>query len=83
MGRDKGVWAAMHAHFADGPDMESVMTDGTIVRAHACAAGAPQGLAEQQNQVSGRSKGGTTEIHVMAPRAIGRTLSLQAVRQRM
>ena len=54
----------MHAHFADDPDMESIMTDGTIVRAHACAAGAPQG----------RSKGGfTTKIHVMTD-ALGNPL---------
>ena len=64
---DKGVWAAMHRHFADDPDMESVMVDGTIVRAHACAAGAPQGhIPERQDQALGRSAGGfTTKIHVM------------------
>lgn len=64
---DKGVWAAMHAYFANDPDMESIMIDGTIVRAHACAAGAPQGcLTEPQDQALGRSKGGfTTKIHVM------------------
>jgi len=28
------------AHFADDPDMENVMLDSTIVRAHPCAAGA-------------------------------------------
>ncbi|VFN02875.1 MAG: hypothetical protein BECKG1743D_GA0114223_104064, partial [Candidatus Kentron sp. G] len=40
---DKGIWEQMHAYFADDPDMESIMIDGTVVRAHACAAGAPQG----------------------------------------
>ena len=64
---DKGVRTAMHRHFADDPDMESVMVDGTIVRAHACAAGAPQGhLPEPSDQALGRSAGGfTTKIHVM------------------
>ena len=51
------------------------MIDGTIVRAHACAAGAPQGhLAEPQDQALGRSKGGfTTKIHVMVD-ALGNPL---------
>jgi len=64
---DKGVWTTMHTHFADNPDMESIMTDGTIVRAHACAAGAPRKQSDEpENQALGRSKGGfTTKIHVM------------------
>ena len=72
---DKGVWAAMHAHFANDPDMECIMIDGTIVRAHACSAGAPQGhLAEPKDQALGRSKGGfTTKIHVMVD-ALGNPL---------
>ena len=37
---DKGVWGRMLEHFADDPDMENGMIDSTIVRAHACAAGA-------------------------------------------
>ena len=37
---DKGVWEALFAHFANDPDMESVMLDSTVVRAHPCAAGA-------------------------------------------
>jgi transposase len=37
---DKGIWDRMMVHFADDPDMENVMLDGTIVRAHPCAAGA-------------------------------------------
>jgi len=72
---DKGIWTAMHLHFANDPDMESIMIDGTIVRAHACAAGAPQGhLAEPEDQALGRSKGGfTTKIHVMVD-ALGNPL---------
>lgn len=64
---DKSIWAAIHSHFSDGPDMESIMIDGTIVRAHACAAGAPQKcLSDAPDQALGRSKGGfTTKIHVM------------------
>jgi transposase len=37
---ESGVWEAMLNHFADDPDMESVLLDSTIVRAHPCAAGA-------------------------------------------
>ena len=37
---DHGVWEQMMAYFADDPDMENVMLDGSIVRAHPCAAGA-------------------------------------------
>ena len=38
---DKSVWQWMHEHFVDDPDLESVMPDSTIVRAHSCSAGAP------------------------------------------
>ena len=37
---DNGIWERMLAHFVDDPDMENGMVDSTIVRAHACAAGA-------------------------------------------
>ena len=37
---DNGVWERMLAHFATDPDMENGIVDTTIVRAHACAAGA-------------------------------------------
>jgi transposase len=39
---DKGVWEQMHAHFVDDPDMEHLIIDSTVVRAHSCAAGAPK-----------------------------------------
>ena len=37
---DNGVWERMFEQLADAPDMENGMVDRTIVRAHACAAGA-------------------------------------------
>lgn len=37
---DNGVWERMLAYFAGDPDMENGLIDSTIVRAHACAAGA-------------------------------------------
>ncbi len=35
-----GVFDAMFDYFSDDVDMESVMPDSTVVRAHPCAAGA-------------------------------------------
>lgn len=37
---EAGIWQAMFEYFVQDPDMESVMVDSTIVRAHPCAAGA-------------------------------------------
>ena len=37
---DKGVWERMHQHFVHDPDMEHLIIDSTVVRAHPCAAGA-------------------------------------------
>ena len=38
---DQGVWAQMHQHCSDDPDLEYLIIDSTVVRAHPCAAGAP------------------------------------------
>ena len=40
---DKGIWYKMLYYFARDPDMEYIMVDSTILRAHACAAGAKGG----------------------------------------
>lgn len=62
---DRDVWEKMHQHFADDPDMESVLLDSTIVRAHPCAAGAAHASGGQAEQALGRSRGGfSTKIHV-------------------
>jgi transposase len=59
---EKGVWEAMHRFFVDDPDMESVLMDSTIVRAHPCAAGARK---SDEDPALGRSRGGfSTKIHV-------------------
>ena len=34
------VWTDMLQYFADDPDMENLLIDSTIIRAHPCAAGA-------------------------------------------
>lgn len=36
------MWREMFEHFADDPDMEKLMVDSSVVRAHACAAGASE-----------------------------------------
>jgi len=49
---DNGVWEAMHLHFADDPDMENLIIDSTVVRAHPCAAGASKKTEAKKNRLS-------------------------------
>jgi transposase len=37
---EKGIWYKMLYYFQEDADMEYIMVDSTILRAHACAAGA-------------------------------------------
>jgi putative transposase len=37
---ERGVWYKMLYYFAQDPDMHALMIDSTVLRAHACAAGA-------------------------------------------
>ena len=39
---ERGIWERMHEHFIEEPDMEYLIIDSTVVRAHQCAGGAPQ-----------------------------------------
>lgn len=39
---ERGVWERMHQHFAGDADMEYLIMDSTITRAHPSAAGATQ-----------------------------------------
>jgi transposase len=60
----KDLWNEILSFFAQGSDVESVMIDGSIVRAHACASGYKKN--SQEEQALGRSKGGfTTKIHAL------------------
>lgn len=62
---DKGIWQRLHQHFADDPDLEHLILDSTIVRAHPCAAGALKKKGGQAEQAVGYSRGGfSTKIHV-------------------
>jgi transposase len=39
---DLGVWERLFTAVAGDPDLQAVMIDATVIRAHACAAGAPK-----------------------------------------
>src|SRR4051794_36767154 len=55
---DKGIWEQLHEHFIEDPDMEWLLIDSTVVRAHPCAAGAPKAHGGQTEQALGKSVGG-------------------------
>ena len=62
---DKGIWERLFEYCIEDPDLEYVMMDATIVRAHACAAGLEKD--SHNKEALGRSKGGyTTKIHILA-----------------
>jgi transposase len=66
------IWERMFNYFKEDPDMEWVVIDSTVVRAHACAAG--YGKDSQSQEALGRSKGGfSTKIHILTD-ALGNPL---------
>ena len=68
---DREVWTKMLDNFSEDPDMEWLLLDSSVVRAHPCAAGALQKNGGQAAQGLGRSRGGfSTKIHV-AVEALG------------
>jgi transposase len=68
----KYVWSNFLEFCASDPDLEYVMIDATIVRAHACAAG----YGDQESQGLGRSQGGfTSKIHAKVD-ALGNPLKI-------
>lgn len=50
---DLGVWGRLFDQVAGDPDLQAVLIDATVVRAHACAAGAPQKTATRRRKASG------------------------------
>ena len=69
---ERGVWQSLHKGCCQHPDLQQVLIDSTITRAHACAAGAAGSNAEAE--ALGRSKGGfTTKIHAITD-ALGNPL---------
>jgi putative transposase len=61
---DLGVWGRLFAGVADAPDLQAVLIDATVVRAHACAAGAPQKTAAR------RRRGWGARAAASAPRSM-------------
>lgn len=56
----------MFDYFSQDADLEWLIPDGTIIRAHPCAAGAPAKRGGQESQALGRSTGGfTSKIHAL------------------
>jgi len=46
----KGIWQRMFNHFIKDPDMENLLIDSTIVRAHPCSAGALKKTADKMSR---------------------------------
>ena len=58
---DLGVWARLFAGVADEPDLQRVLIAATVIRAHACAAGAPK------KRVARRRRGSDARAAAAAP----------------
>ncbi|MFB8831245.1 IS5 family transposase [Azotobacter sp. CWF10] len=59
-----GIWDRLHSVLARDADLQHVCIDSSVVRAHACAAGAASSTATQE--ALGRSRGGfSSKIHVL------------------
>lgn len=66
------IWEELLIFCTEDPDLENIMIDATIVRAHACAAG----YGDQETEGLGRSKGGfTSKIHAKVD-ALGNLLKI-------
>jgi len=50
---DHQVWEEMLQHFAADPELENILLDSTVVRAHPCAAGASKKTAGRSHRLSG------------------------------
>src|ERR1035437_10066847 len=69
-----GVWESLLSVFCEVADLQDVCMDGSVIRAHACAAGAANSSAE--NEALGRSKGGFgCKIHAICD-ALGMPVKL-------
>ena len=56
---DRGIWERMHQHLIHDPDMENLIIDSTIVRAHPCAAGASKKRAVKPLRPWGAAEAGS------------------------
>ena len=56
---DRGIWERMFTHAAQDPDMEYLLLDSTVVRAHPCAAGALKKTAVKPSKRSDEAGAGS------------------------
>ena len=56
---DLGVWARRFAQVADEPDLQAVLIDATVIRAHAGAAGAPNNTVGRRPRPAGARAAGS------------------------
>jgi len=56
---DKSVWEQMHQYFVYDADMEHLIIDSTVVRAHPCAAGASKKLAVKRPRLLAEAEEGS------------------------
>ena len=73
---DRGIWTAMLTFFTQDADLECLLLDSTVMRAHPCAAGASAAQGGQAAHALGRSRGGfSTKTHVVVD-GLGNPLDL-------
>ena len=56
---DRGIWERMFTHVVQDPDMEYLLLDSTVVRAHPCAAGALKKTAVKPSKRSDEAGAGS------------------------
>src|SRR3954451_3956588 len=64
---DLGVWGRLLAQVADDPDLQAVLIDATVGRAHACAAGAPKKTVARRRRGSGARAAGSAPKSMSSP----------------
>ena len=64
---DLGVWGRLFDPVADDPDLQAVLIDATVVRAHACAAGAPKKTVARRRRGSGARAAGSAPKSMSSP----------------
>jgi transposase len=64
---DLGVWGRLFNQVADDPDLQAVLIDATVGRAHACAAGAPPRTVARRRRRSGARGAGSARSPTSSP----------------
>jgi transposase len=64
---DLGVWGRLFERLADDPDLQAVLIDATVVRAHACAADAPKKTGARRRRGWGARAAGSAPKSMSSP----------------